>query len=109
MQNGTVTYAFRPTLAPGKHLASASLDSTNQMQNAGKPVPPGSSGSAPTLQAEVWDWAKSAWVSMDYKANGPSTLPPTALDPSSSEVRLRLTISGGQTYLGSLSLTGTVA
>ncbi len=109
MQNGTVTYAFRPTLAPGKHLTSASLDSTNQMQNAGKPVPAGSSGSAPTLQAEVWDWTKSAWVPMDYKANGPSTLPPTALDPSSSEVRLRLTISGGQTYLGSLSLTGTVA
>jgi hypothetical protein len=109
LQNGTVTYAFRPTLAPGKHLTLASLDSTSQMQNAGKPVPPGSSGSAPTLQAEVWDWARSAWVSIDYKANGPSALPPTAMDPSSSEVRLRLTVSGGQTYLGSLSLTGTVA
>ena len=109
MQNGTVTYAFKPTLAPGKHLTAAGLDSTNQSAKGGPPTAPGSSGSAPTLQAEVWDWANSAWVSMAYNANGTSTLPPIAVDPASSEVRLRLTAAGGQTLLGSISLTGTVA
>ena len=108
MQNGTVTYSFRPPLAPGRRLTVAGLDSSTQTQKGGFPVAPGS-GPAPSLQAEIWDWAKSAWVSTDYKANGTSTLPPTAVDPSSSEVRLRLTASGGQTFLGPISLTGTVA
>jgi hypothetical protein len=109
MQNGTVTYAFKPMLAPGRHLTAAGLDSTNQIAKGGPPAAPGSSGSAPTLQAEVWDWANSAWVSMAYNANGTSILPPIAVDPASSEVRLRLTATGGQTFLGSISLTGTVA
>jgi hypothetical protein len=109
MQNGTATYSFKPTLAPGKHLTAAGLDSTNQGAKGGPPAAPGSSGSSPTLQAEVWDWANSAWVSMAYNANGTSTLPSIAVDPASSEVRLRLTAAGGQTLLGSISLVGTVA
>jgi hypothetical protein len=109
MQNGTVTYSFMPTLATGKHLTSASLDSTNQnMKGGGPPGGPAGAPGAPTVKAEVWDWANSAWISLAYNLNGTSTLPTAALDPSSGEVRLRLTATGGQTMLGSISLTGTV-
>ena len=110
MQSGTVTYAFTPTLAQGKRLATAVLDATNPvMQKGGPPGAPGTTSAAPSLQAEVWDWTNSAWIAMDYKVNGTSTVPAAAIDPSSSEVRLRLSATGGQTVLGSISLTGTVA
>jgi hypothetical protein len=109
MQNGTVTYSFMPTLATGKHLTAASLDSTNQnMKGGGPPGGPAGAPGSPTVKAEVWDWANSAWISLAYNFNGTSTLPTAALDPSSGEVRLRLTATGGQTMLGSISLTGTV-
>jgi hypothetical protein len=111
IQSGTVTYAFTPTLAQGKRLTVAILDSTNPMMQKGALPPgggPGATSATSSLQAEVWNWANSAWVSMDYKVSGTSTVPADAVDPSSGEVRLRLTATGGQTILGSISLTGTV-
>jgi hypothetical protein len=105
MQNGTVTYAFTPALAPGTHLTAASLDSTNPSMKMG--MPPGSPGA--NVQAEVWDWVNSSWISIDYKTGGVTTLPPAAVDPSSSQIRFRIKAAGGQTALGSISLTGTVA
>jgi hypothetical protein len=111
IQSGTVTYAFTPTLAQGKRLTVAILDSTNPMMQKGAlpPGAPGTTSATSSLQSEVWNWANSAWIAMDYKVNGTSTVPPDAVDPSSGEVRLRLTATGGQTILGSISLTGTVA
>jgi hypothetical protein len=106
MQNGTVTYDFRPTLAPGRQLTVATLDSTslNQKGFPGQPGP----GLTPNLHAEVWDWAKAAWVSVDYKSNGTTMLPSAAVDPSSGNIRLRINATGGQAMMGAISLTGTV-
>jgi hypothetical protein len=107
MQKGTVTYDFTPTLAPGTHLTRATLDSTNQV---GKGVAPTTSQS---LEAEVWDWTQSRWVPIAYNGAGTTELPPSAVDPSSGAVRLRLTVTGGsngeQVLLGAISLTGTAA
>jgi hypothetical protein len=107
MQKGTVTYDFTPTLAPGTHLTRAALDSTNQV---GKGIAPTTSSS---LEAEVWDWSQSRWVPIAYNGAGTTGLPPSAVDPSSGAVRLRLTVTGGsngeQVLLGAISLTGTAA
>jgi hypothetical protein len=105
MQSGTVTYDFMPALAPGMHLTHATLDTTNQSQKAGYGM-----GSAQVgQQVKVWDWSKSAWVSQDFAAQGTSMLSDSAINPSSGEVRLQITVSVGPSMLGSISLTGTVS
>jgi hypothetical protein len=103
MQNGTVTYEFTPEIAAGMHLKNASLDSTNQSPK----MAPGSVSSQ-SMQAGYWDWSKAAWVPLSYMALGTTALPDAAIEPSSNEVRLRMTISGGPVLLGAISLTGTV-
>ena len=102
MQNGTVTYELVPRIAPGMHLTSAKLDSTNQSPKLVAP------GSAQSLLARYWDWSTSAWVPLDYSSLGTSALPDAALEPSSNEVRLQMTTNGTQVVLGAISLTGTV-
>jgi hypothetical protein len=106
MQNGTVTYDFMPSLAPGMHLTHASLDTSTQSPKGA--IPPNGSGQG-GQQAKVWDWSKSAWVPQDLASIGTSTLSDAAINPSSGEVRLQITVSGGQSVLGSISLTGTVS
>jgi hypothetical protein len=103
MQNGTVTYDFTPQLAPGTHLTAASVDSTNQSPKG--PIPISSSQS---LQAEVWDWFRSAWVPFDYNANGTTRVPAAAINGSSGELRVKVIVGAEQVFLGQLSLTGTV-
>jgi len=100
MQSGTATYDFTPQLAPGTHLTGASLDSTSQSPKGG--AFPGQS-----LSAEGWDWSQSAWVPVTYTPLGTSTLPAAVVNPSSGEVRIRVTVNS-QALLGALSLTGTV-
>jgi hypothetical protein len=100
MQSGTATYDFTPRLAPGTHLTGASLDSTSQSPKGG--AFPGQS-----LSAEGWDWSQSAWVPVTYTPLGTSTLPAAVVNPSSGEVRIRVTVNS-QALLGALSLTGTV-
>jgi hypothetical protein len=102
MQNGTVTYDFTLELAPGSHLAAASLDSTYQGPKG--PIP----GSSQSLQAKVWDWLRSAWVPLDYNASGITAVPAAAINPSSGELRLQVAASGTQVLLGQISLTGIV-
>jgi hypothetical protein len=103
MQSGTVTYEFTPGIAAGMHLKNASLDSTAQSPK----MAPGSASSQ-SMQAAYWDWSKAAWVQLSYTALGTSALPDAAIEPSSNEVRLRMTISGGPVLVGAISLTGTV-
>ena len=100
MQSGTATYDFTPQLVPGTHLTGATLDSTSQSPKGG--AFPGQS-----LSAEAWDWSQSAWVTVAYTPFGTSTLPAGAVNPSSGEVRIRITVNG-QALLGAISLTGTV-
>jgi len=102
LQNGTVTYDFTPNLAPGAHLATASLDST--VSSPKGPAP----GSTSNLPAKVWDWMQSAWVPLDYNPSGVTALPIAAINPSSGELRLQVAATGTQVLLGSISLTGTV-
>lgn len=103
LQSGAVTYSFTPHLAPGTHLTAANLDSTSQSPKGGA-----ISGSAQSLQTQVWDWSKSAWMALDYNPLGTSALPDAAVDPSSGEVRLQISTSAGPVLLGAISLTGTV-
>lgn len=102
MQNGTVTYDFTPKLARDSHLAAASLDSTNQSPKGAIP------GSTQSLKAQVWDWGGSAWVPLDFNANGITAVPEGAINPSSGELRLQVAASGSQGVFGQISLTGTV-
>jgi hypothetical protein len=100
MQSGTATYDFTPQLVPGTHLTGATLDSTSQSPKGG--AFPGQS-----LSAEAWDWSQSAWVHVAYTPLGTTTLPAGAVNPSTGEVRVRITVNG-QALLGAISLTGTV-
>jgi hypothetical protein len=100
MQSGTATYDFKPQLVPGTHLTGATLDSTSQS-------PKGGGFPGQSLSVEVWDWSQSAWVPVAYTPLGTTTLPAGAVNPSSGEVRVRITVNG-QALLGAISLTGTV-
>jgi hypothetical protein len=101
--NGTVTYDFQPSIVPGLHLTQASLDSSTQNQFGG---PPGTTQSTPEVSA--WDWSKSSWVTLSYNAQGTTALPDSAVNPTSSEVRLQFVANGNMSVLGPISLTGTV-
>src|SRR5438132_2029871 len=91
MQSGSVIYEFSPSLAAGTHLTSASLSSQNPYGAKFQPMPPGSAGS-PTqgLQGDVWDWSRSAWTGINYRDNGTTALPDTAVEPASGTIRFRL-------------------
>ena len=101
--NGTVTYDFQPSIVPGLHLTKAALDSTTQNQFGG---PPGTTQGTP--QVSAWDWSKSTWVTVSYNAQGTTSLPDFAVNPTSSEVRLQFTANGNMSVVGPISLTGTV-
>jgi hypothetical protein len=101
--NGTVTYDFQPSIVPGLHLTKATLDSSTQNQFGG---PPGTTQGTPLVSA--WDWSRSSWVVVSYNAQGTTTLPDSAVNPTSSEVRLQFVANGNMSMLGPISLTGTV-
>ena len=101
--NGTVTYDFAPSIVPGLHLTKAILDSSTQNLYGG---PPGTTQGTP--QVSVWDWSKSAWVTLNYTQQGTTALPDAAVNPTSSEVRLQIAANGITSNLGPISLTGTV-
>jgi hypothetical protein len=106
IQSGSVTYEFSPSLAAGRHLGGASLTASNPY--GGKFIPaPGGGATAPTVQGQVWDWARSAWTDVAYQDNGTTTLPDSAINPDSGLVRLRLSSDGGF-VAGNITLTGTV-
>ncbi len=107
LTKGSVTYAFTPSLGPGLHLSHALLASSSPF---GKPGfgGPGGPGSAPVkVKAQVWDWSRSAWSDVEYADNVSTVVPDTAANPSTGEIRLRLTADGFFSS-GLLSLTADV-
>ena len=111
LQNGTATYEFSAPLAAGTHLTGAALSSSNAYM--GKPIGPTGTTGGQTLREEVWDWAGSAWRTIDLQDNGTTTLPSGAVNPATGTVRVRLTANipnttGPGFLLGNLSLTGTL-
>lgn len=105
LQKGSVTYAFTPALRPGLHLSHAALTSSG---------PPGKGGfggpnaTVAPLKAQVWDWSKSAWADVTYSDTGNTSLPGSAANPTTGEIRLKLS-SEGSFNSGLLSLTAEVS
>ncbi|MGH7764695.1 MAG: hypothetical protein ACREOM_09795 [Candidatus Dormibacteraceae bacterium] len=106
LQSGTVTYDLAPPLAPGAHLASVSISSSNQFGGKGV-IAPGAAGVG-TITAQVWDWSQGDWVQVAYKDGGSTSVPQPAVNPSTGEVRLKIS-SDGPFSTGWLSLAGTVS
>ena len=106
LQSGSVTYDLAPQLAPGTHLDSVSISSSNQF--GGKGILPGPSGGPGTINGQVWDWSRGAWVDLAYKDGGNTSVPQGAVNPLTGEVRLKLA-SAGPFSSGWLSLAGTVS
>jgi hypothetical protein len=104
IQAGSITYDFAPTLAPGAHLFDVAISSFNPFGGKGVIGP---TGVAASVKAQVWDWSRSAWVAIDYNENSAMRVPPAAVDPTTGEVRLKLT-ADNQFSTGVYSLVGTV-
>jgi hypothetical protein len=65
--------------------------------------------SAPgTIKAQVWDWSGGAWADLNYLDTGAMSIPDTAVNPTTGEVRFKVG-SDGQFVTGWLSLSGTVS
>jgi hypothetical protein len=107
MQNGSVTYEFSPSLAAGTQLTAASLNAFNPYGGKFVPAPGGGTSSAAAVQAQVWDWSRSAWSDVAYQDNGTTSLPDSAVNPDSGTVRLRLSTTGSFAA-GTITLSGTV-
>jgi hypothetical protein len=105
VQNGTVTYLFKPALPPGAQLSGASLSATNLLY--AKAIG-GPAGSGSTLRGEAWDWSSSTWVDIAYQDGGTTALPAAAVNSATGEVRLRVTVGGGSFLATGISLVGTV-
>ena len=100
---GSIVYDFAPSLVPGAHLTQASVAGSNPFAIKGV-----AGGSAPVaLKGQAWDWATSQWIDVRYVDTGETTIPDAAVNPSTGEVRLRLSAEGAFTS-GWLSLAGTV-
>jgi hypothetical protein len=104
IQAGTITYDFAPTLAPGTHFFDVSISSFNPFGGKGAIGP---AGTAANVKAQVWDWSQSAWMSIDYYDNAAMAVPAPAVNPSTGEVRLKLT-ADNQFTTGNYSVVGTV-
>jgi hypothetical protein len=100
--SGSLTYAFTPALAPGAHLIEVTMSSANPY-GAKFAGPNGKSG----VKAETWDWGASAWVSVNYQDNGATSIPDSAVNPVTGEIKVKLS-SQSQFTAGFLSISGTV-
>ena len=104
LAKGAVTYSFVTPLASGARLSGVSITSSNPFGFKGG-VP--GSETASTVTGEVWDWTRSAWIPVTYVDSGATNVPEAAVNPSTGEVRFRLSSNGGFAS-GWLSLAGTV-
>jgi hypothetical protein len=105
IQNGTVTYSFTAPLASGVHLTGASISATNPYSGKG----PGVAGNQPTTtRGEAWDWSDSTWVDIGYQDSGATNLPDSVVNPTSGEIRLRVTVNNGSFLASGITLTGSV-
>ena len=106
LQSGSVTYEFSPSLAAGRHLAGTAVTSSNPYMGKGVPTPGGGTAAA-TVTSEVWDWSRSAWREVAYQDNATTTLPDSAVNPQTGQVRLRISTTSGFAA-GAITLSGTV-
>jgi hypothetical protein len=105
VQDGTVTLQFMPHLAAGVHLTGATLSSSNPVFVKGGV---GANGSPATVRGSAWDWSSSTWVDIPYQENATTALPAEVINPTTGEVRLRVTVSNGSFLPSGISLAGTV-
>jgi hypothetical protein len=103
VQGGSVTYDFAPRLAVGAHLGNVSISSVNSVVGAKILGPNGASA----IKGQLWDWTRSSWIDVTYLDGGSTSVPDSAVNPSTGEVRLKLG-SDGMVASGWLSLTGEV-
>jgi len=104
-QAGSITYSFSPTLASGEHLTAASIDSSNPFGPKGVI---GANGTPGVVKGQVWDWSSSTWVDIQYQDNTSAPIPDAAVNPTTGEVRLKLS-SDGAFSVTWLFLSGGVA
>ena len=104
-QGGSITYSFTPSLAAGTHLTSVSITNSNPYGTKGFLGP---TSTPATVKARAWEWASSTWVDLAYQETGATTVPDAAVNPTTGEVRIKLS-SDGQFATGWLSLAGTVS
>jgi hypothetical protein len=107
IQNGSVTYEFAPPLTGGARLTAVSVNAQNPYGPKFGP-PTNGTQTGPAVTGQVWDWSHATWTDIAYQDNGTTTLPDSAVDPSTGLIRLRLTTTNGGLLAGSISLTGTV-
>jgi hypothetical protein len=67
----------------------------------------GPGGTVAPIKALVWDWSQSAWVDVTYSDSATTSVPDSAVNPSTGEIRLKLA-SDGFFNSGLLSLTADV-
>jgi len=103
-QGGSITYSFTPNLAPGKHLTAALIDSSNPYGQKGVVA---SNGAVGVVKGQVWDWGSSTWISIAYQDNASTAIPISAVNPTTGEVRLKLSSDGAFSSTW-LSLSGAV-
>src|SRR5437667_5271583 len=103
-QGGSITYSFTPTLAPGKRLTGAGIDSTNPFGPKGAMAP---NGTVAVVKGKVWDWSGSTWVDIAYQDNSSTPIPDSAVNPKTGEVRFKLSSDGSFSSTW-LSLSGGV-
>jgi len=100
--SGSMTYAFAPALAQGAQLTNVLISSANPY-GAKFGGTNGNSG----VKGEAWDWGTSSWVTINYQDNGTTSIPDSAVNPVSGEVRVKIS-SQSQFTSGFLSISGTV-
>ncbi len=103
--SGSVTYSFIPSLNAGTRLGSAAIVSSNPY---GVKFGPNGAPSSGVLRGQVWNWTTSQWMDVSYSDSGSTTIPDGAVNPTTGEVRLKLS-SDGQFATSFLSLTGTIS
>ena len=59
------------------------------------------------VKGQAWDWAASSWIAVSYQDNGTTSIPDSAVNPATGEVRVKLS-SDGQFASGFLSISGNV-
>jgi hypothetical protein len=68
----------------------------------------GPSGGASSTKGEAWNWSASTWVDIAYQDGATTLLPDGVVNPSTGELRLRLTVTNGGFLTTGISLAGTV-
>ena len=103
--SGSVTYSFNPGLAAGTRLRSVGVTSSNPY--GGKFGPNGASTPG-VIKGQVWNWTEFQWTDVNYADGGTTAIPQDAVNPSTGEVRLKLSSDGSFTT-SFLSMTGTIS